>query len=160
MPPARSAACERGTPLGLPVVPDVYSISDVSRSSRSSAPGCARAVRQRVVLAERAHRPAVAEAVVELVPREAPGERHGDRARPLRRPVQERRLEPVVEHERDARARLDVEPAGDPLDARQQLVVGDARERLVPGKALAGDGERLGEVHRPATSSIASTIGV
>ena len=74
-----------------------------------------RPVRQRIAVGHRSHRAAVAEAVVELLAGEAPRERHGDRARPLRRPVQQRRLEPVVEHERDALARLDRETAGDAL---------------------------------------------
>ena len=77
-----------------------------------------RAVGQRIAVADHDARAAVVEAVVELLVREPPRERHEDGAGPLRRPVEERRLEPVVEHDGDALAGLDAEAAGDALDAR------------------------------------------
>ena len=122
-----------------------------------------RPVRKRVALAEHDLGPRVADAVVEILLGEAPRKRHADSAHPLAGPVEEHRLEPVVEHERNAVAGLDAEATGDARDPRQQLLVGDAGERLGPRGALAGVEQRPGEIHGPSfrsrASSIAATIG-
>ena len=93
---------------------------------------------QAVAVAHDDARTAVAETVVELLIREAPRERHRDRPSPLARPVEERRLEPVVEDERHALAGCDGQATGDPPDAREQLAVGQRRERLPLRMPLAG----------------------
>ena len=80
-------------------------------------------VGQRIAVANHELGARVADAVVELLLGEPPRERHEDGARPLGRPVEQGRLEPVVEDDRDPVAGLDVEPTGDPRHARQQLVV-------------------------------------
>ena len=67
------------------------------------------AVRERVALAQDERRAAVADAVVELGLGEPPRERHEDDAGPLRRPVEERRLDAVVEHDREPLAPLEAE---------------------------------------------------
>ena len=117
------------------------------------------AVGQRIAVAEHEARVAVVDAVVELVVREPPRERHEDDARPLRGPVEERRLEAVVEHDGEALAGREPEPACDPPHARQQVPVGEPRERLELGMPFGGREQALGEVHCPAASSIAATIG-
>ncbi len=112
-------------------------------------------------------RTAVGEAVVELVLGQPPGERHEHRSGPLGGPVEERGVEPVVEHGRHALSGPDAETAGHPPEARQELAVREAGERLELGMALAGREERLREVHGAppgacvgsAQASIASTIG-
>ncbi len=127
-----------------------------------------RPVGERVAVADHEPRPAVVEAVVELLVRDPPRERDEDGAGPLCSPVQERRLEPVVEHDGDPLAGLDAEAAGEPPDAVEQLAVAEARERLELGVALAGRKQGGREVHAlpPAScgdsthASIASTIGV
>ena len=81
------------------------------------------AVGQRVVLPNDARRARVADAVVELFLGEAPREGDEHRPGPLGSPVEQCRLEPVVEDDGDAVAGLDVEPTGDPRHARQQPVV-------------------------------------
>ena len=103
--------------------------------------------------------PAVLDAVGELVLGEPPRERHGDRPGPLARPVEERGLEPVVEDERDAVAGSDGQAAGDRAHPREQVAVRDPGESLELGVTLGGAEERLGEVHAPAASTMASTIG-
>ena len=118
-----------------------------------------RSVGERVPVAYDDPRVAVAEAVVELLVREPPRERHHDRSAPLRSPVEERGLEPVVEDERDTLAPLEREPACDPPHARMQLAVRHAGKRLQLRVALAGCQQRPRQVHADATSSIASTIG-
>ena len=127
------------------------------------------AVRQPVAVADHELCAGIADAVVEFLLGEPPGERDEHGARPLRSPVEQGRLEPVVEDDRDPVAGLGSEPAGDPRYSRQQHVVADPGERLELGVPLAGREERLREVHRPAflardrssrASSIAATMGV
>ena len=118
-----------------------------------------RTVGQPVAVADHDARAAVAEAIVELRLREPPGERDEDRAGPLRGPVEERGLEPVVEDDGDAFARVEPEPAGDSPHAGEQLAVGEPGKRLQLGMALAGSEQGLREVHCPAAWRIASTIG-
>ena len=88
-------------------------------------------------------------------------------AEPLAAPVQLDRLGLVREDARDAVAGPDAacrETAGDPCSAFAQLRVrqprrlGDERVRL--GRSLGRVEEAQREVHAPATSAIASTIGV
>ena len=124
------------------------------------------AVRQRVAVAEHDTRAAVLEAVAELLLREPPRERDDHGAAPLRRPVEERGLEPVVEDDGDPLARLDREPAGQPAHAGQELAVGEPGERLELRMALARGEQGACEVHAGsrarvdvAHASIASTIG-
>ena len=110
----------------------------------------------------------VVDAVRELLLGEAPGEWDADRARPLGRPVEKRRLEPVVEHDGHARAGRNAQPPGDAGNPWEELVVADPGERLALRMPLAGGEERLREVHRASSracakvsraSSIAATMG-
>ena len=80
-----------------------------------------RAVGERIAVADHERRPGILDAVGELLLGQPPRERRAHRACPLARPVEQRRLEPVVEDDRDPRARLDPEPAGDPRHLRQQF---------------------------------------
>ncbi len=75
-------------------------------------------VGQGVVLSNHARRARIADAVVELLLGEAPRERDEHRAGPLGRPVEQGRLEAVVEDDRYSVAGLHLEPACDPRDAR------------------------------------------
>ncbi len=125
-------------------------------------------IRQRVDVPDHDPRAAVCEAVVELRRRQPPREGDEHRAGPLRGPVEERRLEPVVEDDCHPRTGLDAEPARDPPHAVEELAVADAGERLDLRVALTCGIERTGEVHaRPppacvdsTQASIASMIGV
>ncbi len=130
--------------------------------------GVCRPVRKWIAFANDAAGARIADAVVELLLGEPPGQRHEDGARPLRSPVEEGRLEPVVHHHGKPVAGRQVEPTRDPGHARQQRVVADPGKGLELGVTLAGREERLREVHRPASrararvsraSSIAATIG-
>ena len=67
-------------------------------------------VRERVAVANHDLGAGVVDAVRELVLREAPRERDEHGSGPLRRPVEERRLDPVVEDDGDSRSRLDPSP--------------------------------------------------
>ena len=93
----------------------------MARSSRSSAPGSSGPSGSGSLLTEHDRGGAVVDAVVELGLGEAPGERHEDEPAPLRRPVEQRGLDPVVEHDRQPVAALQAEPAGDPRGALAQL---------------------------------------
>ena len=114
---------------------------------------------QRVVLADDDRGAGVLDAVGELVLGEPPRERHRDRSRPLTRPVEERGLGPVVEDERHAIAGRDGQATGDRAHPREQVAVRDPGEGLELGVTLGGAEERLGEIHAPAASTMASTIG-
>ena len=128
-------------------------MSDGSRSSRSSAPGCSGAVGHRVPFPDHDACAAVGEAMVELLLGEPPGERDEHRAGPLSRPVEQCGLEPVVEHDGEAFALCKLQPAGQPADAREQRAVGELRKGLDLRVALAGGKQGLGEIHRCSAAS-------
>ena len=117
------------------------------------------AVGQRIAVADHERRAAVLEAIAEVILGKPPGEWDDDRACPLAGPVEKRGLEPVVEHDRHALARVHAQPACNAPHSRQELAVREPGERVELGLPLAGGEQRLREVHARATSSIASTIG-
>ena len=118
------------------------------------------AVRERRALPEHDLRAAVLDAVVEIGLGGAPGERDEHRARPLCGPVEERRLDAVVEHGGEPLAALEAEPARDPRRALAQLRVRDAGERLRLRSPLGGGEQGEREVQgASAASAIASTMG-
>ncbi len=111
--------------------------------------------------------PAVPDAVVEVGRRDPVRERDETGAEPLATPVQLDRLRLVGENARDPgswRNAARSEPVGDPRRANPQLGVRQPRrfadERLRVGGPLCRVKEAECEVHAPATSAIASTIGV
>ena len=112
--------------------------------------------------------PRVVDAIGELLVREPPRQGNENRPGPLRGPVEERRVEPIVEDHCHPCPRLGVQPAGKAPDTRKQLAVADTRERLELRIALAGGEERLCQVHGSSfgargavsrASSIAATMG-
>ncbi len=112
-------------------------------------------------------RAAIGNAVVEVGLGDPVRERHDARAEPLAAPVQLHRLGLVREDACDPISGSDAagrEPARDARRALAQLCVGQplalAHERLRSGCALGRVEEAEREVHAPATSAIASTIGV
>ena len=142
----------------------------LSRSSRSSAPGCCGPSGSPCASRITTTASAVADAVVDLFLRQPPGQRYDDGSRPLRRPVEERRLDTVVEDHGHVVAFLGAEPAGDPGDPGEQLAVPDARGNASsPGcrsQAARSDCARFTRCGPPIAcdnvsqaSSIASTIG-
>ena len=123
-----------------------------------------RPVGQRIAVADHDARAAVVEAVVELLVRDPPREWDEDGAGPLRCPVEERRFEPVVEHDGDPLAGLDAEAAGEALDAVEQLAVakpGNASSSGWRSQAASSEAARfMRSPSRSTHASIASTIGV
>ena len=119
------------------------------------------------LIADDDFRPAVRDAVLEVVVRDAMRERDDDRAEPLTAPVQLDRLGLVREDACDSVSGLDAarrESGGDAGGALPQVGVGQAlllgNERLCVGRSLGRVEKAEREVHAPATSAIASTIGV
>ncbi len=106
------------------------------------------AVGERIAVANHDLGARVVDAVRELLLREAPREGNEHGPGPLRRPVEERRLDPVVEDDGDPRSLLRPEPAGEARNPRHQLAVADPGECLELRMSLAGGEEGLGQVHR------------